>query len=167
MLAILISLPALLVAINILLPRASGDVATRLEKSPGKSFVLGLPVTVTFLLWILIASQINFGLIQGTAFLALFVGMGLGTLGAAGLARFVGLRLRPISNTGSELRDLVRGAFVFELACLVPIVGWFLFAPLVGVTVMGAAVFGLLGWLPRPQTQPPPIQVHAPPVTID
>lgn len=167
LLGILITLPALLVALNLLSPRVTTDIATRLEISPGKSFVLGVPVAFAFLLWILITSQINFGLVQATAFLAAVVGMGLGTLGAAGMARFTGKRLKPLSDSGSEIRDLVRGAIVFELACLVPIVGWFLFIPLVGVTVMGAALFGLLGWMPRPQTEPPPVQLNQRPAMTE
>lgn len=166
-LGILITLPALFVTLNLMMPRVTTDISVRLEQTPGKSFVLGVPVAVAFLLWILITSQINFGPVQATAVMAAILGMGLGTIGAAGMARFIGKRLKPISNQGSDLRDLVWGAVIYELACLVPIVGWFLFLPLVSVTVMGAAVFGLLGWLPRPQTQPPPVQVRGTQVTTE
>ncbi|MCI0578286.1 MAG: hypothetical protein L0332_10995 [Chloroflexi bacterium] len=151
LLGILISLPGLVVALNLLLPRVTANAATRLARTPGKSFVLGVPVVASFLLWIAITSQINFGPIRATSFLATFAGMGLGTVGAAGLARLLGERLRPMAGPTSELGALVRGAVVYELACLVPIVGWFLFIPLVGTAVMGAAVFGLLGWIPRPK----------------
>lgn len=164
---ILISLPALLVALNLLLPKVTTNTAARLSKTPGRSFVLGVPVTAAFLLWITIASQVPFGPIRATSFLAAIVGMGLGTIGAAGMARLLGERLKPLSGPSSTLTGLVRGALVYELACLFPIVGWFLFIPLAGVMVMGAAVFGLLGWLPRPQIQQidqtqANIQVHHP-----
>jgi hypothetical protein len=164
---ILISLPALLVALNLLLPKVTINTAARLSKTPGRSFILGVPVAAAFLLWIAIASQVPFGPIRATSFLAAIAGMGLGTIGAAGMARVLGERLKPLSGPSSTLSGLVRGALVYELACLFPIVGWFLFIPLAGVMVMGAAVFGLLGWLPRPQIQqidqtPPNIQVHQP-----
>lgn len=45
--------------------------------------------------------------------------------------------------------NILRGAIVYELACLAPFVGWFIFAPLVGMTVLGAAVFALKGWMPK------------------
>ena len=153
LIGILLSLPALLVALNLLLPNVTSNAATRLAKTPGRSFVLGVPVTMAFILFITIASQVPFGPIRATAFLAAIVGMGLGTVGAAGMARMLGERISPLSGPASNLKNLIRGSVVYELACLFPIVGWFLFIPLAGVTVMGAAVFGLLGWLPRPVSQ--------------
>jgi hypothetical protein len=163
---ILLSLPALLVALNLLLPKVTANTATRLAKTPGRSFMLGVPVTAAFLLWIAIASQVPFGPIRATAFMAAIGGMGLGTVGAAGMARVLGERIKPMSDPSSTLTSLVRGALVYELACLFPLVGWFLFIPLAGIMVMGAAVFGVLGWLPRPQIQQmdetpaPDIRVH-------
>lgn len=168
LLGILISLPALLVALNLLLPKVTANTATRLAKTPGRSFVLGVPVTAAFLLWIAITSQVPFGPIRATAFLAGIAGMGLGTIGAAGMARALGERLKSLSDTPSTLTSLVRGAVVYELACLFPIVGWFLFIPLAGIMVIGAAVFGIFGWLPShqiqeaDQTPPPDIRVHQP-----
>lgn len=162
---ILISLPPLLVALNLLLPKVTQNTAARLSRTPGRSFVLGVPVTAAFFLWIAITSQVPFGPVRATAFLAAIAGMGLGTIGAAGMARILGDRLKTMADPSSTLTSLVRGAVVYELACLFPIVGWFLFTPLAGVMVMGAAVFGVLGWLPRPQIQQsdqtqPNIQVH-------
>ncbi|MFQ5398989.1 MAG: hypothetical protein ACE5E7_05245 [Anaerolineae bacterium] len=146
---ILISLPALIIALNLLLPNVTKRAQSRLMTTPGRCFLLGIPVTAAFVLWIAITSQVELGLIRATAFIAAGVGMGIGTIGAAGLARLLGERLDRMADPGSELKHLTRGAVVFELACLVPIVGWFLFAPLAGIMLMGATVFGLLGWLPR------------------
>lgn len=149
LLGILICLPALLVALNLLTPQITTRIETRLEQTPGKSFFFGVPVTAAFLLWIAIMANIP-GLGQGSAFLAGFLWMGLGTLGAAGMTRLLAKRVRPLTNPSSEALNWLRGAVMYELACLFPIVGWFLFAPIVGITVIGAAAFGLLGWLPRP-----------------
>ena len=149
LLGILICLPALLMALNLLMPQTTTHIVTRLEQTPGKSFFLGIPVTAAFLLWIAITANVPLGLVRGTAFLAAFVGMGLGTLGAAGMSRLLAKRITLLARPNSQAINWLRGAVVYELACLFPIVGWFLFAPIVGITVMGAAVFGLLGWLPR------------------
>jgi Na+/melibiose symporter-like transporter len=149
LLGILICLPALLIALNLLMPTITSRIETRLEQTPGKSFFLGVPVTAVFLLWIAITANIP-GPGQGSAFLAGFIGMGLGTLGAAGMSRLLAKRVTLLANPSSQALNLLRGAVMYELACLFPIVGWFLFAPIVGITVMGAATFGLLGWLPRP-----------------
>ena len=149
LLGILICLPALLVALNLLMPHITARIETRLEQMPGKSFFLGVPVTAVFLLWIAITANIP-GIGQASAFLVAFLGMGLGTFGAAGMTRLLARRVRPLTNPSSEALNWLRGAVMYELACLFPIVGWFLFAPIVGITVIGAATFGLLGWLPRP-----------------
>ncbi|MEZ4591615.1 MAG: hypothetical protein R3D55_10820 [Chloroflexota bacterium] len=149
LLGILICLPALLLALNLLMPQVTERIETRLEQTPGKSFVLGVPVTAVFLLFSAITANIP-GLGQASAFLAGFVFMGLGTLGAAGMSRLLARRVNVLVSPSSEALNLLRGAVLYELACLFPIVGWFLFAPIVGITVIGAATFGLLGWLPRP-----------------
>ncbi len=150
LLGILICLPALLLALNLLMPQVTNRIETRLEQTPGKCFFLGVPVTAAFLLWIAITANVPNGVVRGTAFVAAFVGMGLGTLGAAGMSRLLASRVSLLANPSSEAMNWLRGAVLYELACLFPIVGWFLFAPIVGITVLGATVFGLLGWLPRP-----------------
>ncbi|MEW5985578.1 MAG: hypothetical protein AB1791_02995 [Chloroflexota bacterium] len=154
LIGILISLPALLVALNLLLPTLTGHAYTRLARTPGRCFVLGLPVALGFIVWMAITTQARFGLLRSSAFLVAVLGMGLGTLGAAGLARLLGERIGRQAATPSSISSLVRGALVYELACLVPGVGWLLFAPLAGITVLGAAVFAVLGWLPRPEPVP-------------
>lgn len=151
LIGILLSLPALLVALNMLLPKVTARAYLRLQQTPGKSFLLGVPVVSAFLLWIAITANVPLGPVKAMAFLAAFVGMGVGTIGAAGLARLLADRLDGLSPSHSRLTHLIRGAIIFELACLVPIVGWFLFAPIAGIMLMGAATFALLGWLPRPR----------------
>ena len=150
LLGILLTLPALLVAINLLLPAVTQRAQTRLTETPGKSFFLGIPVASAFLLFVAISSQVNFGLVKAVGGLVAVIGMGLGTIGAAGMARLLAERLRPIARPNSELTHLIRGAVVYELACLFPLVGWFLFIPLASITVLGAAVFALLKWVPQP-----------------
>jgi hypothetical protein len=145
----LICLPALLVVLNLMMPNVTERIQTRLDKTPGKCFFLGVPVTAAFLLWIAITANTNIGLLRGSAFIAAVVGMGLGTLGAAGLSRLLAERFSTLTKPNSKIMNLLRGAVVYELACVFPIVGWFLFAPVMGIMVIGAAVFGLIGWLPR------------------
>jgi hypothetical protein len=160
MVGIFVSLLALLVGLNLLLPRVAERAQTRLEQTPGRSFILGSIVSAALLLWIAITGRINFGPIRATAFIAAIVGMGIGAIGAAGMARLLGQRLAQLTGPNSELTNLVRGALVYELACFFPIVGWFLFLPLVGIMLMGAASFSLLRWVPRPSQ----IVVHS---TVD
>lgn len=149
MIGILITVPALLVGLNLLMPGTTIRAQVRLRETPGKSFWLGVVLTAVFLILILITAQIP-GPGQAFAFGLAVIGMGLGSLGAAGMARLLGERIRPLSKPNSDMMNILRGAIVYELACLVPFVGWFIFAPLVGITVLGAAVFALIGWMPKP-----------------
>lgn len=147
---ILISVPALLVAFNLLMPAVSQRAHARLDQTPVKCFFLGLPVTGFITLYTLTAFQANVGLLQTSAFMAAVGGLGIGAIGGAGMARLLAARLTPLASPNSRLMNLLRGAVVYELACLVPFVGWFLFIPIAGLTAIGAAVFALLGWAPRP-----------------
>jgi hypothetical protein len=146
LIGILICLPALLMGLNLLMPNITSRIETRLEQTPGKSFFLGLPVTAVFLLWVLVAADVSLGVVRGSAFVVALIGMGLGTLGAAGMSRLLAKRVTILAKPSSEAMNWLRGAVIYELSCLFPLVGWFIFAPFVGITVIGAAVFGLLGW---------------------
>lgn len=153
LIGMLLSLPALLVAINLLLPQVTRRIQTRLKETPGRSFVMGVPVTAVIIFWVLLTAEAGAGPIRATAFIVGALGMALGTLGAAGMARLLGERITPLSQPNSSMTNLVRGAVVYEMACLFPLVGWFVFAPFVGMTVLGAAVFALLGWRPKRQVE--------------
>ncbi len=149
LIGILLSLPALLVGLNMLLPNVTQRVQTRLAETPGRAFFLGVPVTAVFALFIAMTAEANVGILRGAAIATAVLYTGLGTIGAAGMSRLLADRLSQAAAPNSQLTHLLRGAVVYEFACLFPIVGWFLFAPLVGVTVVGAATFALLKWLPK------------------
>ena len=69
--------------------------------------------------------------------------LGLWMLGGAGLVRLLGTRMAPLT-TSKELARITRGAAMYALAALCPIVGWFFFLPIAGIMTIGAAVFSLL-----------------------
>jgi hypothetical protein len=64
-------------------------------------------------------------------------------VGLTGMASLLGERLRAMSPGITPLGSLVRGAITIEFAMLVPFFGWFLFTPLVAVTVLGAGALGV------------------------
>lgn len=156
MIGILLSVPAILIACNVLMPNVTERVHMRLDKTPGKCFALGLPVTIVFGLFAFGNFESSIGLFQTLAFITLFLLMAIGTIGGAGMARLLGARIMPQAKPNSNIAFLLRGAIVYEFACLVPIVGWFVFAPIIGITAIGATVFSLLKWTPK--TQPLVVQ---------
>lgn len=147
-LGVLISFPALLVAINLLFPQLTEGVQTRLTETPGKSFFLGIPVLCAFALWIAITTS-GAGPFATLGYIAGLIAFGISTLGMAGMARLLAERISKVAAPNSQLTYLVRGAVVFELACLFPGVGWLLFLPITIVGTMGAATFALLRRLPK------------------
>ena len=149
LIGILISLPALLVALNLLFPKGTGRAAARLQHTPVKCFLVGLPLTFFLILTIMITANAGIGFIRTLSFITTFVAMALGTFGAAGLARVLGQRIARTAAPNSDLANLIRGAIVYELSCLFPIVGWFIFIPVAGITLLGAAAFAVVGWVPQ------------------
>ena len=151
-LGVLISFPALLVAINLLFPQLAEGVQTRLAETPGKSCFLGIPVLCAFALAIAITTSAA-GPFATLGYIAGIIAFGISCVGMAGMARLLADRISKEASPNSKLTHLVRGAVVFELACLFPIVGWLLFLPLTIIGTMGAATFSLLRWLPKRSNQ--------------
>jgi len=77
--------------------------------------------------------------------------MALASLGAAGIALLMGERIDALNQHSSGLANILRGAVIYQLACLFPLIGWFVFWPIASITVTGAAIFGLLHWVPKPK----------------
>jgi hypothetical protein len=150
----LISYPGLMAALNLMLPKVTDSAYQRLAQTPGRSFMLGLPVAVAFSLWILITANIGVGPVQALAFIAGLIWMTLGALGSAGLTRLLGERISEWNQTGTAIGNIVRGAIIYELAFMFPILGWFVVLPLTSIVVLGAAIFGLLGWVPKSKPNP-------------
>lgn len=143
---ILLTWPAFLVALNLLLPSTTQHIHLQLAASARRSFLIGIVVTAVLILLMITAVSSGSGIIQG-------FGYGLGGLllalwmfGSAGMARLMGKRMSTMS-TQSELGLLMRGTAFFVLASLCPLVGWFLFLPLAGITAIGA--FALSWHKPR------------------
>jgi hypothetical protein len=64
------------------------------------------------------------------------------------MCRLMGER---IAGKEAGLTHILKGAVMLELACFTPLVGWFLFTPLVMALNTGAAAFALIGWAPKPR----------------
>jgi hypothetical protein len=83
--------------------------------------------------------------------IALLLGSAM-TVGASGLAQMMGRRIAGMSDGATEWGGLVRGSLAFSLACLVPIIGWMLFLPIVTILSMGAGIVALAA---RDSNRPP------------
>ena len=143
-----IAYPALLTAWWLLFPAAVERARLRLDRTPGKSFWLGLAVLVAFLIPILVLLNLPSGFMKFLGFVAIGVMLVLSSIGAAGLASRFADKLNRLGNF-SAIGAFVRGAVIIELASILPVVGWFIFFPIATVTSLGASVFAILNWAPK------------------
>jgi hypothetical protein len=144
-LAIAAGLTGLLVWTALIFSRPTASARAALEFRTGRCFLTGVALTLILGVPVIRLLHLPNGLakLAGWALL-LPLAAGLVT-GLAAMAQLLGERLRVLSPSLTPLGALVRGALTVELAAILPFLGWFLFAPLVGLTVTGAGVLGCVG----------------------
>jgi len=143
-----VAYPALLTAWWLLFPAAVDRARLRLERTPLKSFGMGLVALFAFLIPILIFLSLPSGFLKFMGWVMIALMLTFSSLGAGGLAARFAERINRLGSF-SPLGAHVRGAVVIELASFFPILGWFIFFPLATITTLGAAAFALLHWMPR------------------
>jgi hypothetical protein len=140
--AIAAGIVGLLVWTALLFPQPTARARMALVVRPVRCGLTGLGVT-------LLLGIPAFGLLQAPHGGAKLAGWALAlplaavlVVGFAAMAQLLGERMQGLSPAITPLAALVRGAVTIELAALLPFVGWFLFAPLVGLTLVGAGARG-------------------------
>ena len=134
-------LAALLVLGAVVCPRLVGRARQHAERTPIRSFLVGL---INFAFFGLLASAAGarggiLGLIGLLLVAALFSGV---ALGLSAVAQLVGERLRPADPR--PLPRLLAGALTLELAALTPLVGWVVVPLVAGLVGFGAVIIALL-----------------------
>ena len=145
-LGIAAGLVGLLVWTALIFPLPAARSRAALEARPGRCFVAGIALA-------LILGVPVISLLHAPHGFAKLAGWGLAlplvaamVTGLTAMAQLLGDRLRALSPGLTPLAALVRGAVTLELAAFIPFVGWFLFAPLVGLVVTGAGALGCIGF---------------------
>jgi hypothetical protein len=126
----------------LLFPRPAAAARAGLESRPGRCFLTGLFLVVLLGVPMLALLRSPNGLAKLAGWIAALPLLTILVLGFAGMAQLLGERLRPLAPALTPLGALVRGAVLLELAALLPFAGWFLFAPVVGITLVGAGALG-------------------------
>lgn len=139
---------AVLVGFCALFPRRAEVAQRRVSDRPWFSIIIGLIV------WLLVGTvAIAFigavpPLLKIFGFALLMLLIGLTSVGLAGLAQFIGARMRKMDLQMNEWQSTSKGATVIVLSTLLPLVGWFAIIPLLLSVGMGAglsAVFHKFG----------------------
>lgn len=135
---------ALLLGSTLLFRQRTQTAQETIDRHPWKSFFFGL-VILAFAGTISVAMVANpvpgIKLLGTMGVLAL---LSVAAIGAGGLAQLVGDRIRPMDPTLTPFRAVGRGAMILVVAGLLPLVGWWVFAPIVLAVSLGAGLFALV-----------------------
>lgn len=136
-----ISYPAMLTAWWLLFPERVEKARIRISEKPKKSFGLGLLFGFIAALPAAILFSLPAQFTQILAWIWLVLVLGTASLGAAGIAAEIGLRLN-WKNDGEfqSLGAFIRGAAILELASIFPVIGWLLLIPAGTLIGFGGAV---------------------------
>lgn len=136
-----LSYPALLTGWWLLFPERVENTRLRISETPKKSFWIGLLAGVIAFIPALILFNLPSQFTQVLAWIWVVLVLGAASMGAAGLAAEIGLRLN-WKNDGQfqSLGAFLRGAAIIELASVFPVIGWLLVIPFGTLISLGGAV---------------------------
>jgi len=136
-----LSYPALLTVWWLLFPERVEKARVQITEKPRKSFGLGLLYGLAAAVPAVILFNLPSQFTQVLGWIWLILLFGSASLGAAGIAAELGLRLN-WKNDGSfqSLGAFLRGAVIWELSSILPVIGWLLIIPFGTITALGGAV---------------------------
>jgi len=143
-----VPLIALFTILGALFTRVVSEAQAVIASAPGRAFAIGL-VNAVFLSVVCLALA---GIVEGLGWqvfivplvFVLWVLMAGITVGLSAVAQHVGARLEPADPPWSALRRSNMGALALVLACYVPVLGWFIVLPYVGLLGLGADILAIL-----------------------
>ena len=138
-----VGLPALWMLSRGLWPESFAKRCAVSQRGIGWSFLVGLIPTVAFILLLVVGGK-RLGPIPGIIVSGALIIWGLN--GVVGIASLVGERLWP---TGEPWKQTRNGGLVVICCALLPVVGWFLFLPLMAVIGLGVNMRCLFERTPR------------------
>ena len=150
----LLSLQGLWLLCRALWPARVAEAAGRCEHERVMCFLAGAGVTAGFFVVSAVAGKL------GTAGQLVAFALGLVYLvyagvGMAGFVTHIGQRLASPADADRPWKATIRGGVALELACLIPVVGWFGLLPVSFVIGSGATTLSLLRRRrPSPQVLP-------------
>jgi hypothetical protein len=152
-----LTLTALLSTVALLAPGPVERSRLAVQISPWRAFWLGLANLVFFLALVLLLIQIAKAVIPPVAsvlgLLALVILGGLLLLVLLGLTGLAAHLRERLGGNSSPLAGHMRASALLLLAALTPVVGWWVFAPVVVIIALGA---GLLAVVTFRRTAPAP-----------
>lgn len=153
---------ATILAGALLFPARAERAKERLSASPGRIFLRGLLVTAGAAIVAGVVNSTHSGptqLLAGAIISALLLAS---ALGSAGIVRLVAERIGGEAGQSNSFVALTRAAGLYVAAGFLPVVGWFVIAPLALVFSVGAADAALFSGREKPVLIGAPISASAP-----
>ncbi len=142
--ALCFSVWSLLMGGTLLFPARAETARTRLENTPLHALGTGvLMVAVGGAGGLVLINQPN-GLLKLFGWVLLLGLLTMGALGGTGFVLLAGERARQFDAELSTFTACRRGAALIVVAALTPLVGWFLVAPLLIISSLGAGLYSFL-----------------------
>ena len=162
----LLSLQGLWLVCRALWPKRVHAAAGRCERQGVLCFLLGLLITGLALLMATVIGK-SLGVPgQMMSFVILFSYLIFAGIGTAGFVTHIGRRLVSPVDAARPWRATLRGGIVLELACLIPLLGWFGILPMSFIVGCGAAALSIFGRDPRSTLASPLQPPTLPPLDI-
>lgn len=146
---------AIALCMTLIFPRRADRAQDHLATKPWQALIIGL-------LLALIPGTISLGLMGSpvpgmklAGLLAFLTLLGFAAVGFGGMAILVSFRVRAMAPDLSALGATGRASAVIVIACLFPLLGWFVFAPLALAFSLGAGFRAVLDRDPVLSAPPP------------
>ena len=151
----MLAFPAMMTCWWLLFPKLTERAQLRVAGTPWKTGFMGITGLIGTAIPAAILVSLPFGPAQFFGWLAVFIMITFSTIGAAGLAAHIGTRAAArAGRDATSVRSFVIGAGALELAAAFPILGWFILLPAIILFSLGASIFAVLRWAPKPREQP-------------
>lgn len=139
-----LSYPATLTAWWLLFPERVEKARIKIIEEPRRSFWIGVLVAFGAAIPAIFFFAVQAQLFQVLGWIWVAVVLGIASLGSAGIAAELGLRVN-WKNDGAflSLGAFLRGALIWELAAALPLIGWLLVIPAGTLISLGGFVRSL------------------------
>ena len=151
-LAVSFALWAFVVITTLVFPVQSARMARKVESSLWKMVGAGLLISLPVLVLATILASMPSPVTKFAGFLVYMAFLGVVSVGAGGIVRPIAERIRETSPDVSVYGATTRAGMLFVAALNVPLVGWFVLAPLAIAASAGCFAVGFFGR--GPATQP-------------
>jgi len=158
--AICVSAWTLFIGMALVFQERSKAASVFVQRAPWRCLGIGLFLVATVGLGSIVLIALPLPAAKLVGWFSLMILLSVGALGASGICLMIAGRIQLLSSEISGFSSISRAAMLVVVSCIVPLVGWFVIAPLLIVSSLG---LGLQAILVRPKVLEP----TAPPARVD